>query len=388
MYGKSVLEEHKADQILFYFSTPDYELLVSNKTDTIFFDRAIDIPRLIAKLRQDLTGKLIVGAIPFDINEAGRLYITDTWKENKVPFVKRSDLSDAPVNRNDFTGKTYLPSCEEYMKMVEKGVEYINGGKLNKVVLSREMKVKFHNPIDINSILRSLYSRNPLGYTYLLNAENSKSLIGASPEMLVSKRGPYLYSNPLAGSRPRGSNPEEDRKLAQELQNSRKDLAEHKFVVEDIVKKISPICKNVAFPEIPELLYTEQLWHLSSHIQGELINSDFTALDAALTIHPTPAICGVPQAEAYKRIKELERNNRGLFTGIIGWCDENGDGDWAIAIRGATVEKDSIFIRAGAGIVRDSIPQEELNETEVKFRTMLKGINLSEIKEHELEDGN
>lgn len=262
--------------------------------------------------------------------------------------------------------------------MVKKGVEYIKNGQLSKLVLSRGMEVKYQKTISITPILQRLYSQNPLGYTYLLKTENAKVLVGASPEMLVSKRYSYIYSNPLAGSRPRGKNLEEDRNFAQELQNSKKDLAEHKFVVEDIVKKVSPICKKISFPKTPELLHTEQLWHLSTLIQGELKSSEFTVFDAALAIHPTPAICGVPQVEAYKKIKELEGDNRGLFTGIIGWCDENGDGDWAIAIRGAMVDKNSIFIRAGAGIVRDSVPEEELNETGVKFRTILSGINLSE----------
>ena len=168
-------------------------------------------------------------------------------------------------------------------------------------------------------------------------------------------------------------------KFSKELNNSSKDLIEHNFVVEDIVRKLSHICKTVSFSEKPELLSTEQLWHLSTKIEGELINSNSTVFDAALSVHPTPAICGVPQSNAYEKIRELEGSSRGIFTGIIGWCDENGDGDWAIAIRGAEIDKDSIFIRAGAGIVQKSVAQEELEETEIKFRTMLRGLNLGEI---------
>lgn len=176
----------------------------------------------------------------------------------------------------------------------------------------------------------------------------------------------------------RGKNFKEDQNLARELQSSRKDLTEHKFVVEDIVKRLSSICEGISFSKRPELIQTEQLWHLSTEIEGKLATNDYTVFDAALAIHPTPAICGVPQAEAYKKIKQLEGNGRGLFTGIIGWCDENGDGDWAIAIRGAIIDRKSIFVRAGAGIVLESIAEEELRETGIKFRTMLKGINMNE----------
>lgn len=263
--------------------------------------------------------------------------------------------------------------------MVEKGVECITKGKLSKLVLSRGVKFQFPKNIDVTPILQCLYSHNPAGYTYFLKKESGKYVVGASPEMLVSKRGNYVYSNPLAGSRQRGKNQEEDLKFSKELNNSSKDLIEHNFVVEDIVRKLSHICKTVSFSEKPELLSTEQLWHLSTKIEGELINSNSTVFDAALSVHPTPAICGVPQSNAYEKIRELEGSSRGIFTGIIGWCDENGDGDWAIAIRGAEIDKDSIFIRAGAGIVQKSVAQEELEETEIKFRTMLRGLNLGEI---------
>lgn len=376
---KCLLEECRAEDIQFYFSTPNYEMKIDKFTDIISFEKALEIPRIISDIKDKLQGKLVFGVIPFDINENGKLYITDSWKINSIPFEERANLDTAITYNNYTVKKEYIPSCERYMEMVEKGVEYITEGKISKLVLSRGVKFQFSKCINVTPILRDLYSHNPAGYTYFLKNESGKYVVGASPEMLVSKRENYVYSNPLAGSRQRGKNQEEDLRFSKELNNSSKDLMEHNFVVKDIVKKLSYICKNVSFSEKPELLSTEQLWHLSTKIEGELINSNSTVFDAALAIHPTPAICGVPQTNAYEKIRELEGSNRGIFTGIIGWCDENGDGDWAIAIRGAEIDKDNIFIRAGAGIVQKSVPQEELEETEIKFRTMLRSLNLGEI---------
>ena len=376
---KCLLEECRAEDIKIYFSTPNYEMKIDKFTDIISFEKALEIPQIISDIKDKLQGKLVFGAIPFDINESGKLYITDSWETNSVPFKERANVDTAVTDNNYPIKKEYIPSCEHYMEMVEKGVECITKGKLSKLVLSRGVKFQFPQNIDVTPILQCLYSHNPAGYTYFLKKESGKYVVGASPEMLVSKRGNYVYSNPLAGSRQRGKNQEEDLKFSKELNNSSKDLIEHNFVVEDIVRKLSHICKTVSFSEKPELLSTEQLWHLSTKIEGELINSNSTVFDAALSVHPTPAICGVPQSNAYEKIRELEGSSRGIFTGIIGWCDENGDGDWAIAIRGAEIDKDSIFIRAGAGIVQKSVAQEELEETEIKFRTMLRGLNLGEI---------
>lgn len=372
----SLVEEYTNDYVPFYFSTPDYEILAKNISDKIFFFHAKEIPDIISRMRDSLSRKLVFGAIPFDVTESGTLYITDLWEKNDVPFQKRSKISLGVSKNNIVNKKIYEPSPERYIEMVKKAIEDIKANKLDKLVLSRGIEVRYEQEIDVSSILRQLYRHNSGGYTYALRKEDNDVLIGASPEMLVSKRGGSIYSNPLAGSRPRGKTLDEDEFFAQELQNSQKDLSEHKFVVDNIAEKMSEICDNVIFPKVPNLIHTSQLWHLSSVIKGNLKNPDLSVLDAALAIHPTPAICGVPQNEAYRKIIELEGKSRGLFTGIIGWCDENGDGDWAIAIRGAIIKNNIAIVKAGAGIVNGSVPEEELRETEVKFKTVLSVFDL------------
>lgn len=364
----------------FYFSTPEYEILAPDISVKIPFSCTREIPQMVADMQKkgQLKGKIIVGAIPFDADDSGFLYITDRWEKRDTPFAARAGRKNQSNMKNKLVSKQYLPSPEQYMKMVDKGIGFIRSGLINKLVLSRGIRLTFQEKLDVLLILQRLYQGNSRGYTYALPLEKEKVLIGASPEMLISKRKDFIYSNPLAGSRPRGKSQAEDIAMAEELRSSAKDIGEHRLVVEEIVEKMSGICKNVKASKEPELISTKQLWHLSSIVQGELTQPEQTVLEAALTIYPTPAICGVPQETAYRKILELEGQARGVFTGITGWCDENGDGDWAIAIRGAEIQNNEIFIRAGAGIVYDSIPEEEMKETGVKFRTMLSGIGLSQ----------
>lgn len=381
MKSYSLLKDYQVRKNNFYFSTPEYEILVENICDKIPFNQATEIPDIITemKAKNQLSGKLVVGAIPFDVKEGGYLYLADAWKRKDIPFKNRNDSISTQEEKNPIYSKKFVPLPESYMDMVERGVEFINSGLLNKLVLSRGVELKFEKDLNIEQILQRIYQGNSDGYTYAMKLNTEETLIGASPEMLVSKRGSFIYSNPLAGSRPRGKTENEDKALAQELKNSKKDYKEHKIVVGSIVEKVSPICKNIEVSKEPDLIHTKQLWHLSSIIKGELMDENQTVFDAALAIHPTPAVCGAPQNEAYKKIFELEERSRGLFTGIVGWCDEEGDGDWAIAIRGAEIRENMMLIQSGAGIVCDSIPEEEMKETGVKFRTMLNGINLIEV---------
>lgn len=380
MNSNTLLKNYDEEQNHFYFSTPEYEILTKNSSKKILFEHATELPQIISEMKEkkQIDGKIIVGAIPFDIKEGGALYVVDSWEKRELPFEKRADIALLQEKKNSVIEKKQIPSPKTYMEMVKKGVEHIKAGELNKIVLSRGIELTFEDTPNVCQVLQRLYKSNSDGYTYALNLEGGNLLLGASPEMLVSKRGDNIYSNPLAGSRPRGRTLTEDRELALELEHSEKDLLEHKFVVDNIVEKITGICKHIKAFDKPELIHTKQLWHLSSVITGELVGKDKTVIDAALAIHPTPAICGVPQSEAYKKILELEGQSRGVFTGIIGWCDENGDGDWAIAIRGGELKENKMYIRAGAGIVLDSIPEEEMKETGVKLKTMLSTIHQTE----------
>ncbi|GAA3167967.1 hypothetical protein GCM10020255_054670 [Rhodococcus baikonurensis] len=197
------------------------------------------------------------------------------------------------------------------------------------------------------------------------------SLVGATPEVLVSRRGRVVTCRPLAGTTKRSADSEQDREAGESLLRSTKNLAEHAFVTAWIREVLQPMCSDLSVPATPELTNTHEVWHLASPIRGTLRN-DTTALDLAMALHPTPALCGTPTDAALKVIRETEEPRR-FYGGAVGWCDDAGDGDWVVAIRCAEISADglSAWASAGGGIVAESDPQDELDETSTKLRTLL-----------------
>jgi isochorismate synthase len=195
--------------------------------------------------------------------------------------------------------------------------------------------------------------------------------VGASPELLVSRRGLEIRSNPLAGSASRSGDPEEDRENARALADSAKDHEEHAIVVDAMVETLGPFCQELAWDPEPVLHETANVWHLSTRFRGILREAAPSVLELVAALHPTPAVCGAPRAEALELIGELEPFDRGRYAGAVGWIDAAGDGDWVIALRCAELEGEQARLYAGAGIVADSVPEREVDETDRKFRAFL-----------------
>ncbi|HEY1178918.1 MAG TPA: isochorismate synthase, partial [Phytomonospora sp.] len=198
-----------------------------------------------------------------------------------------------------------------------------------------------------------------------------RTLVGASPELLVRRRGRVVTAHPLAGSRPRTGNPGRDAAATAELLACDKDRREHAFVVDAIAAALAPYCANVDAPATPGVTATGAMLHLGTLITGELRDEGVSALELACALHPTPAVCGTPTAHARELIGRVEGFERGFYAGMVGWTDRSGDGEWAVAIRCAEVDGDRLRLYAGAGIVPGSQPRAELAETRAKFRTLL-----------------
>jgi isochorismate synthase len=196
-------------------------------------------------------------------------------------------------------------------------------------------------------------------------------IVGASPELLVSRHGREVRSNPLAGSAPRSGDPDEDRANAEALTSSSKDREEHAIVVDAVAEILRPRCEELIWDREPVLRATPNVWHLSTSFRGSLRDPAPTALDLVAALHPTPAVAGTPTERALAAIDQLEPFDRGRYAGPVGWVDANGDGEWAIALRCAELCGDRATLYAGAGIVADSDPERELDETEPKFRSFL-----------------
>ncbi|HEX9123424.1 MAG TPA: chorismate-binding protein, partial [Actinomycetota bacterium] len=150
-----------------------------------------------------------------------------------------------------------------------------------------------------------------------------------------------------------------------------KEREEHAVVVEAVSQTLSLFCEDLRHPREPELLGTANVWHLSTPFRGRLRPSVESVLELVSALHPTPAVCGTPRDAARKALVDLEPFDRGLYAGPVGWIDANGDGEWAIALRCAEVGEGTARLFAGAGIVADSVPEMELDETERKFRALL-----------------
>src|SRR5690606_16128167 len=230
----------------------------------------------------------------------------------------------ACVGRTAMQSRDPVPAPEVYGDMVRSALEIFAKGDVNKIVLSRAMDVTLDRPLDYGRVLPDLLGRNAQGYTFAIpvwsgeDATPSGVMVGASPELLVRREGDRIFVNPLAGSIGRHSDPEIDRERCEGLAVSEKDLREHGYVVQDIVRILREHCDELEVPDGPSVIGTDALWHLSTFITGRVRDSAQTALELACALHPAPAICGYPTAGAFEQISRLEPFERGYFTGLVG----------------------------------------------------------------------
>lgn len=273
------------------------------------------------------------------------------------------------------------PARSTYIGLVAAALDRIEGEDVAKVVLGRCLEVHSSPALLPGEVTATLLSRRPGRYVFCLPLDDHADapwLVGASPELLIRRRGAELASTPLAGSVPRSPDPEEDSRRAAALAESAKDLAEHAFVVDHIAAALAPVCDRLEVPAAPEVLATDSMWHLASPIHGRLrAPEDLTALDLAQLLHPTPAVGGVPTPSATDLIDELEGPGlRGPFGGFVGWMDGHGDGELAVTIRAGVLDGERLRLFAGAGIVAGSDPLAEADETAAKLSTMTRAVGL------------
>ena len=321
----------------------------------------------------------IVGALPFSRRSPSALTAPLEFTVSAMPWSPASALPDLPGFVVDD------PREVEHLDRLRTALDVLRceSTPLQKVVLARTLTLLPDGVVDPRSLLSALIADNPSrnGYYVDLGAAGGsyvgRSLVGSSPEVLVRKQGRVVTCHPLAGSAPRDPDPTTDLNACQRLSQSPKDLREHAFVVDAIRAALSPFCHDLDIPDTPTVTHTPQLGHLGTPIRGELREQTTTALDLALALHPTPAVCGTPTELAYGLIDELE-GDRGFYAGAVGWCDHNGDGEWMVSIRCAEISGDGrdVVAYAGGGIVAESDPEAELRETTTKFGTVLNALGV------------
>mgnify|MGYP000880789313 FL=1 len=331
---------------------------------------------LQAAKKSDSDNPVLFGVVPFNQENPTKFVIPEQLFVSSSTRALRSNALPATDAR-----VISSPSGNHYKQGVCDLLDMFANTELSKVVLSRAIEVATDTDIEQQALLRNLLSINSKGYTFAANISDDQKLMGASPELLVAKKGSQLTSNPLAGSRPRSESDEQNKNSVNSLLNTNKDLYEHGLVVEEVERVMNQYCHNLYTPMVPSVIETKTMLHLSTVLEGQVNDPNTNVLQVAADLHPTPAVCGYPRQDAYEAIRKLEQFDRGYFTGMVGWCDSRGNGEWVVTIRCAEVQKRKMKVFAGAGIVDESHPQSELDETGAKMNTILTaaGIQLKDM---------
>ena len=258
---------------------------------------------------------------------------------------------------------------DDWMESVRRATKRIVDGELDKVVLAREVRVTADAPIPRRGLVARLRRSFPGCFTFAVG-----SMIGASPELLVSRSGEVVRAHPMAGTAPRGGDPVADARLAASLLSSAKDRAEHQITIDMVWEALLPFCSYVDSEPEPSVVAVANVQHLASLVEGRLSQPAASVLELVGALHPTPAVSGWPRDVAIAHIQEHEDLDRDRYAGAVGWVDAAGNGTWAVGIRSAIVEGTSARLFAGVGVVADSDPEAELAETDAKFQAVLSAI--------------
>lgn len=391
-YIRQVLDEHKSPKLdnlppfagglVGYFSY-DYlkysePTLKLGATDTegfkdvdlMLFDKVIAFDNFRQKII------LIVNMELSDIKENYNKAVMEL--ENLRSLIKNGE----PCNEKPGKLKseiTPLFNKERYCEMVEKAKYHIHEGDIFQIVLSNRLEAEFEGSLlNTYRVLRTL---NPSPYMFFFSSSDIE-VAGASPETLVKLENGILHTFPLAGTRPRGKTDAEDKTLEQDLLNDAKELAEHNMLVDLGRNDIGKISKfgTVKVEKFHSIERFSHIMHIGSTVRGE-IQDDKDALDAVDAILPAGTLSGAPKIRACQLINDLENNKRGIYGGAIGYIDFTGNLDTCIAIRIAYKKNGKVFIRSGAGIVADSVPEKEYQECINKAAAVVDALKMAEEAE-------
>ncbi|MEK6752271.1 MAG: isochorismate synthase [Chloroflexota bacterium] len=257
-----------------------------------------------------------------------------------------------------------------WQNTIRDSVEMIRRGELKKVVMARPVQVHGNRPMDVPALLESLGESCPSCFRFLFEFTPGTAFAGATPERLVSVSSAKFTTAAIAGSVRRGDFPAEDEALGQQLIKSQKDQSEHSFVKDEIYARLKSLVASLQVDVAPRLLRLPNIQHLWTHITGTL-HPNQSILDLAAALHPTPAVGGVPAEAALQLIHQLEGFERGWYAAPVGWVDANGNGDFVVAIRSGLFHDNTATLFGGAGIVADSDPDKEWEETGLKIHFLL-----------------
>jgi len=364
------------------------------------------------------TGAVALGALPFVRDAPGSLvvprvvigrrdgeaWITTIARPGTGPSIARladrmaadalGGFADPRPAPSQFT-LTSAMDHDDWGRLITGAVARIDDGALGKVVLARQVDVTANRPFVTSDVLSRLLALYPTCMIFRIDG-----FLGASPELLIERRGAHVASHPLAGTIGRSGDLATDEALIAGLLASPKERREHAYVIEGLRRTLGPVCESLDVPDKPTVLELRNVSHLATRLTGVLsavpdvpagTNSGHargqsqppggepahpglhvpSALQLVARVHPTPAVGGTPTDEALAYIGEVEGFDRGRYAGPVGWMDARGDGSWAIGLRSAHVDGDHASIYAGVGVVAGSRPVTELEETQLKLQALL-----------------
>lgn len=316
------------------------------------------------------------GSFTFDPESGGSvLVVPDVVIARRAGRASVTIIGDAPQPElraaqdaagHDFKIRYAGSTLDEvsWLEAVALAVKEIKAGEIEKVVLARDVKVWSKEELDLGVLLARLARSFPGCYTFACDG-----LVGATPELLISRFGSEVRSLVLAGTAPRSKDAETDAALGDALARSAKDQSEHAPATASVIETLSPLTTSITASEDPFVLKLRNLQHLATEVEGTLTRP-VHVLDLVAALHPTAAVCGAPSDAAMAAIRRLEGMDRARYAGPVGWTNAAGEGEWGIALRCAEFSASRGRLFAGGGIVLGSEPEAELEETRVKLRAV------------------
>ena len=293
---------------------------------------------------------------PTDYYEESQKLLDKTVNQLKESLIK---TSVSKINSKLNFKSNY--SKEEYFSIIAKAKNYINEGDIFQVVTSQRFETNYD--LEATSLYRSLRRLNPSPYLVNLNFDEI-GLVASSPELLVQLRNNKITIRPIAGTRRRGKNANEDLELSKDLLSDQKELAEHLMLLDLGRNDVGRVSQNQSVKVTEKMIieYYSHVMHIVSNVEG-IIDKKYDAVDALIAGFPAGTVSGAPKIRAMEIIEELENLNRSFYAGCMGYFDSNGDMDTCISLRSGLVKNGKLFIQAGGGVVYDSIPEDEYQET-------------------------
>ncbi len=336
------------------------------------------LPELALIKKEDHTAASISLTIDDHSTPEG-LHQQFTQKLKAFPFGDHSNSNQSYFKGGDY--QLTQPSIpekngqyEQWVQSVQQAKEQITDEELDKVVLARRLQLHLHDGHNIFTALNHLRRRFPACCSFLIQRDPSAAFMGCSPEQLLLVEQSRMQTEALAGTIGRGNTPHQDEHLKETLIDSLKDQKEHAYVVQGIRELLEPFIKNIHHPDQPFIKKLTNVQHLCTPISG-MMKDATKPLVLLEQLHPTPSVGGTPRKQALDYIRQHEPIDRGWFAGPVGWLTANGEAEFTVAIRSGLIEDNTAQLFAGCGIVADSDPEAEWQETNLKFAPMLSALN-------------